>query len=571
MNPNGLTTEQIKQGYSTVPGNFDPVTGQLKKTVPLETIGTQPVDLSKAFTPQPDLVTPTLAGATNNQTAFQNDYQKYLDLQNQNQDNSLAKMIAGVSGDIEGLQGRGAAQQQAEDKLGINQFNQTLAALSSQRGSKLAELNQSLAQQRAEQAQLEAGAGAKGLTTAMLGGQQAALARTREAENQTRAAEIGLLDAQILGGQGQLKAAQDAANRAVDLMFQDREATVNTKLKQIELYTPLFNASEKKKADALTFALQKDQERLAEEKANAKGIENMVITASSQNAPQDLVERARKAKTPSEAAMILGQYAGDFYKTELLKQQIATEKAQRSKIYADMTATEQAKQSPEVEAWVNNINSGKAKLSDVPAKLKSLVSVGLASAQAKADPTTIQSSLNELDTLQKLRSDDLAIKGLSGTLTVGPFNVLYTSRLNDWKANMENTLSKLTVAELARVKNTGVTFGALSEGERTAVASAASALNSAKQYEGEGENRRWTGKFNASEEFVREKIKQIEDLAELDFQKRTGKSSSEYRQTPTSNKFLESLGQNNQPIPGTEYIKSISEDGSIDFELQKQP
>lgn len=346
MNPNNLSDLQIQQGYSTLPGNFDPVTGQLKTAITSASLAPQPSpDLSQSFTPQPDLVTPTLAGAQNNQTTFQSDYQRFLDLQNQNQDNSLAKMIAGISSDIEGLQGRGAAQQQAEDKLGINQFNQTLAGLSSQRGSKLAELNQSIAQQRAEQAQLEAGAGAKGLTTAMLGGQQAALAKVREAENQTRAAEIGLLDAQILGGQGQLKAAQDAANRAVDLMFQDREATVNTKLKQIELYTPLFNASEKKKADALTFALQKDQERLAEEKANAKGIENMVITASSQNAPQDLVERARKAKTPSEAAMILGQYAGDYYKTELLKQSIETEKAQRAKIYSGI-----AKDNAELQA-----------------------------------------------------------------------------------------------------------------------------------------------------------------------------------------------------------------------------
>lgn len=526
MNPNGLSDQQIKQGYSTIPGNFDPVTGQLKATINSTSLQPQPSpDLSKSFTPQPDLVTPTLAGAQNNQTTFQSDYQRFLDLQNQNQDNSLAKMIAGISSDIEGLQGRGAAQQQAEDSLGIGQFNKTLAELSSQRGSKLAELNQSIAQQRAEQAQLEAGAGAKGLTTAMLGGQQAALAKVREAENQTRAAEIGLLDAQILGGQGQLKAAQDAANRAVDLMFQDREATVNTKLKQIELYTPLFNASEKKKADAVTFALNKENERLAEEKENAKGIENMIINASSQSAPQDLLERARKAKTPSEAAMILGQYAGDFYKTELLKQQIATEKAQRSKIYADMDTA----------------------------------------AKAKTDPTVIQSSLNELDTLEKLRTDDLAIKGLSGTLTVGPFNVLYTSRLNDWKANMDNMLSKLTVTELARVKNTGVTFGALSEGERQAVAAAASALNSAKQYEGDGENRRWTGKFNASEQFVRDNIKKIQDLAEIDFQKRTGVPSSQLRQ-PT-NEFSQSLGKTNQTVPGTSIINKVEDDGSIVFKI----
>lgn len=338
MNPNGLTDEQVKQGYSTIPGNFDPVTGQLKTTITSASLAPQPSpDLSQSFTPQSNLATPVVAEATANQEGFQSDYQRYLDLQNQGQDNSLANMIAGI--DLQSLTGRGGAQAEAEGRLGVNQFNQAIADLSSQRGSKLAAYNEAIAQQRAEQAQLEAGAGAKGLTTAMLGGQQAALARVREAENQTRAAEIGLLDAQILGTQGKLEAAQNAANRAVDLMYQDREAQVNTKLKQIELYTPIFNAQEKKKADAVTFALNKENERLQTEKENAKSIENMVINASSQSAPQDLVNRARKAKTPGEAAMILGQYAGDFYKTELLKQSIETEKAQRAKIYADLAKT----------------------------------------------------------------------------------------------------------------------------------------------------------------------------------------------------------------------------------------
>lgn len=326
MNPNGLSDQQVKQGYSTVPGNFDPVTGQLKTTITSASLAPQPSpDLSQSFTPQKDLVTPTVAGAGANQSAFDTDYQRYLDLQNQGQDNSLANMIAGI--DLQSLTGRGGAQAEAEGRLGVNQFNQAIADLSSQRGSKLAAYNQSIAQQRAEQAQLEAGAGAKGLTTAMLGGQQAALARVREAENQTAAAEIGLLDAQILGTQGKLEAAQNAANRAVDLMYQDREAQVNTKLKQIELYTPIFNAQEKKKADALTFALNKENERLQTEKENAKLIQNYLIVAGQQEAPRELVDRARKAKTPEEAVMILGRYAGDVLDRQLKLSQIANSQA----------------------------------------------------------------------------------------------------------------------------------------------------------------------------------------------------------------------------------------------------
>ena len=477
------------------------------------------------------------------------------------------KLSERIFSSLQNLTGEQQALGEAQKEAGVGQFKKQLQDINSQILKKQAELQQDDIRLIQSVQNLEQ----QKIPMEFITGQQQSVQRDAQIARALKASEIGILNASALATQGNIALAMETAQQAVDLKYAPYKEEIALYKSQLEALAPILSRDEKKQAREQELKADLALKDLDKRQKNDEALQNMLVTASSQNAPMDLLNRAKNAKTPSEAAMILGQYAGDFYKTELLKQQIATEKAQRSKIYADMTATEQAKQSLEVEAWVNNINSGKAKLSDVPAKLKSLVSVGLASAQAKADPTTIQSSLNELDTLQKLRSDDLAIKGLSGTLTVGPFNVLYTSRLNDWKANMENTLSKLTVAELARVKNTGVTFGALSEGERTAVASAASALNSAKQYEGEGENRRWTGKFNASEEFVKEKIKQIEDLAELDFQKRTGKSSSEYRQTPTSNKFLESLGQNNQPIPGTEYIKSISEDGSINFELPKQP
>lgn len=523
-----------------------------------------------AIKPEPQVNIPVAPTVPQVAPTFTNEADRILqqsqveDTQAQQLGNKLSERIFSS---LQNLTGEQQALGEAQQAAGVGQFKQQLQDINAQILKKQAELQQDDIRLIQSVQNLEQ----QKIPMEFITGQQQSVQRDAQIARALKASEIGILNASALATQGNIALAMETAQQAVDLKYAPYKEEIALYKSQLEALAPILSRDEKKQAREQELKANLALKDLETRQKNDEALQNMLVTASSQNAPMDLLNRAKNAKTPSEAAMILGQYAGDFYKTELLKQQIATEKAQRSKIYADMTATEQAKQSPEVEAWVNNINSGKAKLSDVPAKLKSLVSVGLASAQAKADPTTIQSSLNELDTLQKLRSDDLAIKGLSGTLTVGPFNVLYTSRLNDWKANMENTLSKLTVAELARVKNTGVTFGALSEGERTAVASAASALNSAKQYEGEGENRRWTGKFNASEEFVREKIKQIEDLAELDFQKRTGKSSSEYRQTPTSNKFLESLGQNNQPIPGTEYIKSISEDGSIDFELQKQP
>jgi len=527
MNPNGLTDEQVKQGYSTLPGNFDPVTGQLKTAITSASLAPQPSpDLSQSFTPQPDLVTPTVAGAGANQATFDTDYQRYLDLQNQGQDNSLANMIAGVAGDIEGLGGRGAAQQQSDNKYGVNQFTQRDADLSAQRKSMMAEFNQSITQQRAEQANLEAGAGAKGLTTAMLGGQQAALARVREAENQTAAAKIGLLDAEILGNQGKLEAAQNAANRAVDLMYQDREATVNTKLKQIELYTPLFNANEKKKADALTFALNKENERLQTEKDNTKAIENMVINASSQSAPQDLVNRARKAKTPSEAAMILGQYAGDFYKTELLKSQLLTDKAQRAKIYSDMSIAQAKSDGTNISgkplkvsnAEITNLNEALTARDSV----KSLVNQFKKNISSYGTQTLFGKASGEREALRTNLL--LAIKNMekTGALDAGTINVL------------EGTIpsSKFFATEAAQQ-------AALDTLLNTVESKVTSYTNS---YKGTS--------------------------AELDPRTKRAFSQEEVP-SDTPNPFNAALGVPATPIPGTSIVNKVTDDGSVIFTIPK--
>lgn len=84
------------------------------------------------------------------------------------------------------------------------------------------------------------------------------------------------------------------------------------------------------------------EQQLADLKANEKTIQDALITASSQGAPSDVVTKARelanKGAKPEEVVASLGAWAGDYYHTQLLKEQIATEKAQRAKIYQSMQA-----------------------------------------------------------------------------------------------------------------------------------------------------------------------------------------------------------------------------------------
>lgn len=522
---NNLTNEQIQQGNVPVTGQPNVITSASLAPVPS-------VDLSSSFTPQPNLAPGVVAGAQANTNSYQEDYKRYLDMQNtQPQDNSLANMIAGISGDVQSLQGRGNAQQQAENATGVNRFNQELANLNSQRGSKLAAYNQSIADQREEQARLESGAAAKGLTTGMLFGQQSAIEKVRAAQNVQSAAEIGLLDAQILGTQGQVQAAQAAANRAVDLEYQDREATVNTKLKQLELYKPLFDASEKKKADAMAYALKKEEEKLSEEKASKKAVQDILINASSQNAPADLLNRAKNAKTPSEAAMILGQYAGDFYKTELLKQQISTEKAQRSKIYADIQAQQAALKGTSGVTDTTSLQEATKNLKLTESQSKALAFGQRAVNADKAlrerlqtyDPTTIFSAGGRLLKTDNARAFERDLgdfitavlrKESGATITEDEFSrfiPLYSPQ------GILTNKKDITQTDL---KRDAAINGLISE-----AGPASSAL--------------------------------------------AGYKASVGKITPvsTQNPFTQALGQNTTTIPGTSIVNKVNEDGTINFQL----
>ncbi len=107
------------------------------------------------------------------------------------------------------------------------------------------------------------------------------------------------------------------------------------------------------------------------------------------------------------------------------------------------------------------------------------------------------------------------------------------NQVNDWRAGVKNIMSKLTLDELGRVKSDGVTFGALSNGEREAVGQAATTLLSGSVYEGKGDERQPTGKFKISEKKVQEELAIIEKFYKIDFERRTGVDYDEYQNDPS--------------------------------------
>ena len=147
------------------------------------------------------------------------------------------------------------------------------------------------------------------------------------------------LGAQLNAAQGKLSLAQDLVNQAISAKYDPIETRINNLKTTLELNKPFLERYDKKAYEKQTALLNAKQKDLEERKKNETDIQNLIINASQQGASSNLMAQASKAKTPMEAAQILGQYAGDYRKARLLEAQIKTEFAQQSKYYADAAKT----------------------------------------------------------------------------------------------------------------------------------------------------------------------------------------------------------------------------------------
>jgi hypothetical protein len=129
------------------------------------------------------------------------------------------------------------------------------------------------------------------------------------------AMELAIVDADY-------QSAKSYADQMVDAKYDQLEANTKAALFNLENNKERFTAAEKKVAEATAARLRKEERDIETQKANEKAISDLVINAATQDAPKSLRDKAALAKTPAEAANILGVYAGDYLKNELLKEQI---------------------------------------------------------------------------------------------------------------------------------------------------------------------------------------------------------------------------------------------------------
>lgn len=230
------------------------------------------------------------------------------------------------------LLGKTEDTQSFQQTAGVNAANDVLI----QQATQLADLNaQAQSLQREAQAipiQVENESMGRGRTVAGVAPIQTARLRDNALRALSIAQQSDVASAALTGSQIRLQAAKDKAQQMVDLKYKPIEDALAIKKEQYELNKDVLASVDKKRTEALSAAIKKEERELEEKKANEKGIADLVMNAAGQGAPEELRVRAAKAKTPMEAANILGVYAGDYLKNELLRAQIAKTKAEMVKV-----------------------------------------------------------------------------------------------------------------------------------------------------------------------------------------------------------------------------------------------
>lgn len=207
----------------------------------------------------------TAAGADTTAKSIQ-DYINLLTPEANATSTGVKNLLASITADLEGLKGRGTAQLSAEDAQGVAVKKQILQNAQT-------ELNQKLAEYKAIQAKYEAlntDIEGKAITMNSIIGSQAQVERAMRSELNMKSSEIAMIQANVAGAQGNLTLAQEAANRAVDLKYEDAKDAIEIRMKQLELFQGELTKEEKIRTDAINLYLADQKTKLATQVANEK-------------------------------------------------------------------------------------------------------------------------------------------------------------------------------------------------------------------------------------------------------------------------------------------------------------
>ncbi len=298
MNPNNLTQEQIKQGYSTIPGAYDPLTGKLK---------TSNVITPDSLAPQPKLTLPTAPVPTTApvpQTNLTETMLKTLETDQTEAQKVQETGIAEILKSMSGLTGEAQALATEKEKTGFNVLRQDLQGINSQILRKQAELQQDdiqlISNMRSEERRDTL------LPFAQMG--QAKLAGDAQIVRALKNAEIGVLNATALAKQGDIALAQQTAEEAVAIKYEPYKDNIRKWENTLKVIEPLLTRDEKKQAEVQKIKGQLAMREIEKAEVEEKSIQNLAFTAiSTGNAPSNILSQVQ-GKSVADALTTLAPY-----------------------------------------------------------------------------------------------------------------------------------------------------------------------------------------------------------------------------------------------------------------------
>lgn len=201
------------------------------------------------------------------------------------QRNDIKTQQTGIIDLIKKIQGKGDAQVQAENNLGVNNSVKHLQELNAQIAARTNEFNTAVNAQEGQ---------GRGLTTGLVSTKQNAIRRQQ-------AVEIGGMSAAAQALQGNIALAQDTAKKTVDLQYKPLEDSLDLQLKQLEFNYNDLTAAEKKQADNLALLLDQRKTDLQNQKEEKQNIYNVMLEAAKNGADTLTINKIMNSKTVGEA------------------------------------------------------------------------------------------------------------------------------------------------------------------------------------------------------------------------------------------------------------------------------
>lgn len=315
--------------------------------------------------------------------------------------------------------------------------------------------------------------------------------------------------------------AKSYADQMIDAKYDGILAEIEAKKTNIQAYKDLvLTPAEKKQADITTRRLDAEQKQAEQKMANEKDISNMIIEATP-NAPTSVIANAKKLAESGASklavAQALGVYGGDYLKTQLLKAQIDTEKAQKRKYDADIDKIKADMNTKGLTPTTANIAKVEASQSVYDIAQELLTAEGKGGAVGFGIKKSLIGSLPFVE----------------GTAIAGTDRATYESKFKQLK-------DTLASANLDKLK------GAMSDKDIEFLRNIGTALS-----------------LDMPETAFDAELKKVQNT----MTKVPGVQVPKVPQAP--NKFNQALGMPSESLQGTAIVNSVDDNGNINFNLPK--